>query len=138
MQPETLLLRQVNRTFLKPDGTVASVAFWPFPKDSGLLSVDDGSRITAEVSWRAFASRPNCSSSGVWAVQVQECGAVGLPARADPVEGNEFHAVVDFTAHEVKRQKALAKVLAARAGERGCLFKAPEQGSSPDASAPVG
>ncbi len=49
MQPATLLLRQVHPTWLK-DGQVLSLAFRPFPKDAGLLSVYDGDLITAEAS----------------------------------------------------------------------------------------
>ena len=44
MQPETPLLRQVHPQWFKDDHVV-SLAFRPFPKDEGLLSVYDGSQI---------------------------------------------------------------------------------------------
>jgi hypothetical protein len=122
MQPTTLLLRQVHPHWLK-DGQVLSIAFRPFPRDAGLLSVYDGDLIAAEDSWNHFTGALGCQSAGVWAVTVQQCGNCNLPARPD-VDGHfPEHAVIDFTAHQEKEQKAKSKILAAKAAEQGCLFK---------------
>ena len=121
MQPTTSLLRQVHPQWLK-DGKVLSIAFRPFPKDAGLLSVYDGDLITAEASLNHFTGR-GFQSAGVWAVSVQECHTCELPARSDAQGQFPEHAVIDFTAHEEKAQKAKSKILAAKAEERGCQFK---------------
>ena len=122
MHPATSLLRQVNPVWKKQDGTAASLAFWPFPKDEGLLSVDDGDRVTPQAAWRRFVAR--FPSAGVWAVTLQEVTDAGLPVREDPLVDNPEHAVVDFTALTEKQQKAKAKLLCGHANRRGCLFQA--------------
>ena len=122
MQAATPLLRQVNPSWKKEDGSAASIAFWPFPKDEGLLSVDDGDRVTPKASWRRFVAR--FPSAGVWAVTLKEVAEADLPAREDPLPDNPEHAVVDFTALSEKQQKAKAKILSGHANRRGCLFQA--------------
>ncbi|MEI7732195.1 MAG: hypothetical protein WCO56_21650 [Verrucomicrobiota bacterium] len=122
MQSATLLLRQVHPQWLK-EGHVLSLAFRPFPKDAGLLSVYDGDLITAEASHTHFTRDLGFQSAGVWAVSGQECQSCDLPARSDAEGHYPEHAVIDFTAHPEKAQKAKSKILAARAEERGCLFR---------------
>lgn len=124
MQPETPLLRQVHPQWFK-DGHVASLAFRPFPKDEGLLSVYDGSQIGPKSSWERYTKVLGFKSAGVWVVTVAETTACDLPARPDPLKDFPEHAVIDFTHHPRKQQEAKSKVLAARAEERGCLFVAP-------------
>ncbi len=119
------LLRQVHPNWVKADGTAASIAFWPFPKDAGMLSVDDGENVTPEMSWRRFVSSAECASGGVWAFTVGEAAALGLVARPDPVPGNPDHVAVDFRPFPEKQQKAKAKILSGAANTRGCLFRAP-------------
>lgn len=123
MNPTTLLLRQVHPNWVKEDGTAASPAFWPFPKDKNLLSVDDGDRVSPENSWKHFTSRPDCKSAGVWGFLVQEATDYNLPCADDPQADNPYHVLVDFSTHHEKQQKAKAKILSARANSRGCLFK---------------
>jgi hypothetical protein len=125
MQAATPLLRQVHPTWVKDDGNAASIAFWPFPKDEGLLSVDDGDRATPEASWRRFVAKPDCASAGVWAFTVGEAAAIELPAQDNPLPDNAEHVLVDFRAFQEKQQKAKAKLLSKPANERGCLFAAP-------------
>lgn len=122
MQPATLLLRQVHPKWLK-DGQVLSIAFRPFPKDTGLLSVYDGDLITPEASLNHFTRKLGYQSAGVWAVTVQECEACNLPTRSDAEGHYPEHAIIDFTAHAEKDQKAKSKILAAKAENRGCQFK---------------
>lgn len=122
MQPTTLLLRQVHPKWQK-DGQVLSIAFRPFPKDTGLLSVYDGDMIAPEASLNHFTGTLGFQSAGVWAVSVQECQTCELPARSDAEGQFPEHAIIDFTAHGEKEQKAKSKILAAKAEERGCQFK---------------
>ncbi len=128
MQSGTLLLRQVHPQWIK-DGRILSLAFRPFPKDEGLLSVYDGDRITARDSWLHFTQGQGFNSAGVWAVSVAESEACDLSSRPDPLPGNPDHAVIDFTAHARKQQEAKSKILSARAQERGCLFGPDGQGA---------
>lgn len=122
MQPTTLLLRQVHPNWLK-DGEVLSIAFRPFPKDEGLLSVYDGDLILPPESWQHYTGTLGYQSAGVWAVNVKEVEACSLTARADTEGRFREHAVIDFSAYEDKEQKAKSKILAAKAAERGCLFQ---------------
>ena len=124
MNSETLLLRQVNPQFIQ-QGRVVSLAFRPTPKDKGLLSVYDGDQITADAAWAHFTNTLRYSSSGTWTVTVEEAAALDLPAIPKPLENFPEHAAIDFTAHDDKTQKAKAKLLAAKADTRGCLFAAP-------------
>jgi len=126
MQAATQLFRQVHPNWVKDDGTAASIAFWPFPKDDGLLSVDDGDRVTPEASWTRFVAKPNCASGGVWSFTVQEASDHGLPALDDPLPDNAEHVVVDFTAFPEKQQKAKAKLISKPANARGCFFRPPQ------------
>ena len=124
MQAATLLLRQIPPQWFK-DGHVVSLAFRPFPKDQGLLSVYDGDQITSESSWHHYSEKLGYKSAGVWAVTIAESAACNLPARPDPLPDFPEHAVIDFTAHARKQQEVKSKILAAKAEERGCLFTAP-------------
>ena len=123
MREATDLLRQIHPGWIKSDGTVASIGFWPFPKDAGLLSVDDGDRITPEASWRRFVVKLGCSSGGVWSFTVREAASLGLPAKEDPLPENAQHIVVDFGAFPEKQQKAKAKALSNLANGRGSVFR---------------
>lgn len=122
MQTTTLLLRQVHPKFVQ-NGQILDLAFRPFPKDEGLLSVYDGDMITAEDSFKHYTGSLNRKSSGVWAVTVSEAQDCALQVRPD-VEGFfPEHAVIDFTGHLEKEQKAKSKILASKAAARGFLFK---------------
>lgn len=102
-----------------------SLAFRPFPKDDGLLSVYDGDKITCERSWSHYTQTLGHLSDSVWAVTVAEAAAVALPARSHPVENFPEHSVIDFTQHARKQQEAKAKIMAAKAEERGRLYSPP-------------
>ena len=125
MQPTTLLLRQIHPNWLKEDGHILSLAFRPFPKDGGLLSVYDGDLIAPESSWGHYTQKLGHASTGVWAVTVREAESCNLSARSDTEGHFPEHAVIDFTAQGASEQKANSKILAANAEERGCLFSPP-------------
>ncbi|WP_334033329.1 hypothetical protein [Burkholderia orbicola] len=123
MNDQTLLLRQVHPNFF-PDGEVSSQAFFPFPKDDGKLSVYDGDQIAADASHRHYTANLGLQSAGVWAVNGEEVGSVGLSFRPDPVEGNPAHAVVDFGVLAEKECRKVAKRLRKLAVDRGNLYRA--------------
>ncbi|MGY4727148.1 hypothetical protein [Burkholderia pyrrocinia] len=123
MNDQTLLLRQVHPNFF-PDGEVSSQAFFPFPKDDGKLSVYDGDQIAADASHRHYTVNLGLQSVGVWAVNGEEVGSIGLSFRPDPVEGNPVHAVVDFGVLAEKECRKLAKRLRKLAVDRGNLYRA--------------
>ncbi len=117
MMPETLLLRQINPSFVQ-DGRVTSQAFRPTPKDEHHLSVDNGDRVQAEASWARFTSNSACSSVGVMAVSQAECAAQSLPVIEDENPHPE-HCSIDFfrlrkEGHRTQSQGALATGARAR------------------------
>ena len=126
MQATTPLLRQVHPNWVKEDGTAASIAFWPFPKDGGLLSVDDGDRVTPEASWKRYVAKLDCFTAGVWSFTVGEATDLTLPVGDSPLPDNAEHMLVDFCAFTEKQQKAKAKLLSKPANERGCIFRPPQ------------
>lgn len=126
MKPSTLLLRQVHPNWLK-EGHVLSIAFRPFPKDRGLLSVYDRDQIGPEPAWNHYTGQLGHASAGVWAVSVAETNNYDLDARSDAQGHFPEHAVIDFTKHARKLQEAKSKLLAAHAETRGCLFTKAEE-----------
>jgi len=122
MNDQTLLLRQVHPNFF-PGGEVSSQAFFPFPKDDGRLSVDDGDQITAANSYQHYTVTLGFESAGVWAVNGAEVVSVGLAYQPDPVAGNSAHAVIDFGALAEKECRKLAKRLKKFAVDRGSLYR---------------
>lgn len=120
MSPETTLLRQVHPDFI-PDGQLTSQAFMPFPKDEGKLSVYDGDQIGAAESHKHYTEVVGCKSVSVWGVTCAEVSSTGLTSASDPKENFPFHALIDFTAHQPKEFRKLAKRLKAMAIARGCL-----------------
>lgn len=122
MTPQTLLLRQINPSFIQA-GRVTSQAFRPTPKDESLLSVYDGDKIQAQAAWQHFTTTPGCRSVGVMAVSNDECASENLPLIADGVPFPE-HASIDYSAFSKSEVEKKAKVLTKKAHERGWLFQA--------------
>ena len=121
MTPATLLLRQINPSFLQA-GRVTSQAFRPTPKDESHLSVYDGDRIQPLAAWQHFTTTPGCRSSGVLAVTHAECTAEQLTVNPD---GKSFpeHVSIDFSAFGKSEIEKKAKVLTRQAQTRGWLFQ---------------
>jgi hypothetical protein len=129
MTPETILLRQIHPLFIV-DNQVTSQAFTPFPKDEGLLSMYDGSLVTAAESHQHYTDTLKFQSAAVYAVSVAEVtieSAGVLTCRPDPLPDFESHAVIDFTGQTEKAARKLAKKLKKQAIDRGCLFHGPRQ-----------
>lgn len=134
MDNNTLLHRQAHPNFLDSDKPTSQV-FTPFPKDNGELSVDDGSKVTAEESHRHYTTTRKLTSASVWAVTVEEASKVGTPAASSPNEDNPAHAHLDFNSEPTKSEptdselakthRKLAKKLKIKAIARGCQYLPP-------------
>ena len=125
MNLETLLLRQINPSFIQ-NGRVTSQAFRPTPKDENNLSVYDGDQITPEDSWRHFTLNPLCSSAGVMAVSQRQCAEQGVPVVPDPdPSGVPFpeHAYLNFSDLSKREIEKKAKALSSKARERDWLYR---------------
>lgn len=122
MTDETLLLRQINPSWVQQD-RVTSQAFRPTPKDECRLSVYDGDMISAKQSWDHYTTQLGHQSVGVMAVSVSECKQNELAAQNDPEPFPE-HAVVDFTGLGKNQIEKKSKRLRAAAELRGWQFRA--------------
>lgn len=122
MTPATLLLRQINPSFLQA-GRVTSQAFRPTPKDENHLSVYDENRIHPLAAWQHFTTTPGCRSAGVMAVTHAECTTEQLPVNPDGAPFPE-HVSIDFSAFGKSEIEKKAKVLTRLAQMRGWLFQA--------------
>lgn len=121
MNDSTLLMRQIHPNFVQ-DGRASSQAFRPTPKDEQKLSVYDGDQITPINAWRHYTQDLGLFSCGVMAVSVAECGTLGLPVNSDPELFRE-HVLIDFSANSKSATEKKAKLLRARAEERGWLYR---------------
>jgi len=123
---DELLFRQVHPTFIH-NGRVSSQAFRPTPKDQKKLSINRGSKTTAEDCFKVYTIQRNLSSKGVWGVSVEETKTIpNLELLDDPLEdpiSDPSHALIDFT--EIKDAKAVGSKLAEKANFRGCLHSSP-------------
>lgn len=122
MSPETLLLRQINPSFIQA-GRVTSQAFRPTPKDESLLSVYDADQIQPQPAWQHFTETTGCRSAGVMATSHAECTAQNLPVIPDGVPFKE-HVSIDFSAFNKSEVEKKAKVLTRQAQDRGWLYQA--------------
>ncbi len=122
MNSETLLLRQINPSFIQ-NGRVTSQAFRPTPKDENKLSVYDGDQITSENSWIHFTSNPQCRSDGVMAISHEQCDEQSIPVIADGIPFPE-HAYLNFSNMGKGEIERKAKILVSKAQERGWLYQA--------------
>ena len=129
-----LLLRQVNPAFVR-DGRPSSQVFRPTPKDNGMVSVNRGSKRTAELAFQLFIARPACKSCGVLAVSVAECQVEQLAAHDAPLMADDdgyddpTHAIIDYRgiAKSAAEKKAgrLVRVAEARGFLHGPIALAP-------------
>lgn len=125
MNSETLLLRQINPSFIQ-NGRVTSQAFRPTPKDENKLSVYDGDQITPEASWQHFTLNPLCHSVGVMAVSQGQCAEQSVPVVPDPdPNGVPFpeHAYLSFSDMSKGEIERKAKALSSKAKERNWLYQ---------------
>lgn len=121
MTEKTPLFRQINPNFVQ-NGQPSYIAFRPFPRDEGHLSVYDGDLITAEGAHKHFTEIRKLKSEGVLAVVVQECKTLELPACSSPEQFPE-HAHIDFNGLEKKEIDSKSKGLLAFAVARDWVFR---------------
>lgn len=124
MNADTLLLRQAHPQFA-PGGQLTSQAFVPFPKDDGLLSVDDGDLIGAADAYGHYTGVLGLRSNGVWSVSKREADGESVPAISTPEPNRPSHASLDFRGKSDRECRRTAKRLKALALTRGCLFAPP-------------
>ena len=121
MTPETLLLRQVNPSWIR-NGRITSQVFRPTSKDKKRLSVYDGDQITPPEAHHHYTREVGWSSDGVMAVTMAECGRQDLPVTSDPDPFPE-HAVIDFRACSNTEIRTKAKRLTEAAQLRGWQYR---------------
>jgi len=127
MNPQTLLHRQVNPSFIQTD-RVTSQVFRPTPKDNYKLSVSDGDQITAERAYQRFVSIPLGKSVGVLSVSVEECHLLDVPPIPDPLKEEDGqpeqpdHCFIDFRNKNGKQIEKIATQLRNHAINRGWTY----------------
>jgi hypothetical protein len=119
----TQLLRQVHPTFIQNGVATNTLTFRPKESDHGLLSVYDGSMITADRSHAHYTEILKLRSCGVLAVTVAECDSENLPAESSPLPDFDEHAHIDFNGCDKKQLRDKSKSLLAFAVERNWLFQ---------------
>lgn len=126
MNNDTLLLRQVNPSFVQGDTfssqVFSSQTFKPTKKDKGLLSVYNGDKFEPDESFYHFTNDQGFDSAGVVAVNKQECVEEELPVNEDnnPFDG---HCTIDFCKLNNTQIEKKAKKLKAKAQKRGWLYQ---------------
>lgn len=137
---QELLYRQVISSWIKDDGTPASVAFRPTPKDERKLSTDR-QRAGAEGSYKRYETNCGHPPAGTWAIGVgavldahsgldealQETHALTIIDDAGTEGNHADHASIAFGPAESKNQERkvherLAKTLQNDAIERGMQY----------------
>ncbi|RZK25488.1 MAG: hypothetical protein EOO43_05390 [Flavobacterium sp.] len=129
MTINTLLHRQVHPNWIQHNivseqAFATSQTFVPTAKDSGLLSVYNGDKFTAEHSLNHFTDNPDCSSAGVLSITVGEVDSIGDLTAVDDDYPFDGHAHIDFTqVTSVKSVKKKAQKLRDLAMLRGWVYK---------------
>jgi hypothetical protein len=118
------LYRQVHPSWVA-DGVPSSLAFRPTPKDEGMLSIALASKIAPEDAYLHHTKDLGFASEGTWAVTVGEAAAAGRGSFAQPLPDSPAHGFIDFRGLSRKHAEVAAKVLLARARERGRLYPPP-------------
>jgi hypothetical protein len=124
---DELLLRQVHPNFIT-EHRVTSQAFLPTPKDDKKLSVNRNTMITPIESYEHHTVKKKLQSGGVWGVSVGEVSHYdSLSIESDPISDpvdDQSHCLINFSKlSSESRIKAMAKQLAAKARDRGCIYK---------------
>ncbi len=119
---DEVLYRQVHPQWIA-DGEPSSQAFKPTKKDEGMLSIAVGTKTTAEKAFLHHAQVLKLASGGTWAVTVGEVAAVELSSFEQPLENSRAHGFIDFRAHGRRAMESKAKLLVAKARDRGCMYQ---------------
>ena len=116
------LYRQVHPSWVQ-DGVPASLAFKPTKKDEGMLSISLGSKVSAKDAYRHHTEDLGLASAGTWGVTVSEAAAAGLDSFAQPLNESPAHGYIDFRELSRSAIEKAAKILVAKARDRGCLYE---------------
>jgi hypothetical protein len=120
--PDEFLYRQVHPQWVV-DGEPSSQAFRPTKKDDAMLSIACGSKTTAEDAFLHHTQVLKLASGGSWAVTVSEVTSVELRSFAQPLDGSPAHGFIDFRGLGRKAMESKAKLLRAKARNRGCVYQ---------------
>ena len=120
-EPDELLFRQVHPSWVQ-DGVPSSQVFKPTKKDAGMLSIALGSKTSPERAFDHHTQVLKLKSAGTWAVTVGEVKGVGLGSYAQPLDDNPDHGFIDFREIGRGQIERSAKLLLAKARNRGCLY----------------
>ena len=128
MNEFTLLHRQVHPSFtqIDPDtgqNRATAQAFNPSARD-GMLSTEDGDKISAANSWIRYTYVQRLESCGVMSVSVGECANENLPVIPDGVPYPE-HVSIDFNGLSRGQIRRKSKYLRAVANARDWQYIAP-------------
>lgn len=123
---DEIFFRQIHPNFFD-SGEPASNRFCPSKQDDNRMSGDRAAMVTAQQSHTNFI-RSGRKSAAVFGLTVREFGAEEIACYADPLEkteteeANPAHALADYSKHDERQQKLIAKRLKHRAMARGCLY----------------
>ena len=101
---------------------ITSQVFIPFPRDDGMLSVDDGDLISASEAHTYYTQILGNESDSVWSVSNTEAHGETVPGIPTPEPGRPSHASIDFRGKTDKECRKIAKKLKALAAARGCQY----------------
>lgn len=120
--PVESLYRQVPPQWIV-DGKPSSQAFKPTKKDEGMLSIALGSKTTDEGAFLHHTQVLKLASGGTWAVTVGDVAAMELSSFEQPLENSPAHGFIDFRDLGRRAMESKAKLLLAKARERGCVYQ---------------
>lgn len=127
VQMGSLLLRQVHPSFVSGDVRVSSRVFdpWRSGEEQGrnqrVLSVYDGSLISAQSAFQHYTDELGGGSCGVLAVDEDECASLGITVDRDGI-GFPEHVSLNFGGLSRGSINEAAKMLLAHAVERGWQY----------------
>ena len=122
-----LLLRQIHPSFVSGAARVSSRVFDPLRsggsagRDRRVLSVYDGSLISAQSAFQHYTEELGRNSCGVLAVDEDECVSLGIAVERDGV-GFPEHVSLDFDGLSRGEIKEAAERLLATAVKRGWQY----------------
>lgn len=123
-------MRQIHPTWIH-EGRVGSVAFRPFPKDNGYLSLHELKKISTERALEIYTQIKKLKSDDILGVSVQEINAVNLKVHEDPSEDgpspeadelDAAHSSIDFTSFGNNQISSKSKTLTEKARDRKSLL----------------
>lgn len=128
---DEVLFRQIHPNSLQ-DGEPGSDRFRPSEVDNNKLSTDRSSVTSPEAAHRLYTSTGKLSAA-VFGLSVEEFATESISCVVDPIKDdpvlpdNPAHALADYSDHDAKKQKVVAKRLKSLAIKRGFLYLHPNE-----------